>query len=515
MSNRWIGLLAVVSVMLGIVALHMWHFHDRNFRQDEVFTVHGANVLTLPETAQWMAINGVHPAGWRVTAAAWVKLVGGSEPAARHFATLCTLLALALVYRLARDLFDHPTGVYAVFILGTINFAQFHMHELRPYSALVMFTAGMMWAFVRWVQHQNFTYAAIFVMCGVLGFQTHYYAGFAVAAQVVVLVVLVRWRPGVYVRAAGLFALIGFSLTAWVLPLLNSWVDTRGKSYAMLTNRDTLKRLHDFMQIKPAALGQFLLVTGGVLVLVAAYHELRRLWAAWRAPDTVSRPRAIWRFPALQPLLVALITPGAMLFLALLFNYQIRTFTARNIIGILPGLAIVAAYALRRVPWQAQAVLVVLIAVPAVRDFRYYAPNVPYRQTAAFVEYAPGDLVVTHLNDQIQSTLTTMQYLADNEGISKYDMFHIGGSAINYPGDQIVNMVYNASDENLRAFEAFLDDAPRVWYIHRKDKESLIAPYREILQRDYEPVRTARLRDSADPRNVFIAEEYVRRSNTN
>ncbi len=515
MSNQWIGLPVVASVMLGIIALHMAHFHDRNFRQDEVFTVHGANVLTLSETAQWMAINGVHPAGWRVTAAAWVKLVGGSEPAARHFATLCTLIALALVYRLARDLFDHRVGLYAVFILGTINFAQFHMHELRPYAALVLFTVGMMWAFARWVQHRNFTYAAIFVMCGVLGFQTHYYAGYAVAAQGVVLVVLVRWRPGVYLRAVGLFALIGFSLTAWILPLLNSWLRTSGKSYAMLTNRDTLQRLHDLMQIKPAALGQFLLLSGGLLALGIAYHELRGLWAAWRARHTAPPPQTIWRWPALQPVLITLITPGVMLFLALLLNYQIKTFTPRNMIGILPGLAIFAAYALRRLPWQAQLALVMLIAVPAMQDFRSYAPNVPYRQTAAFVEYEPGDRVVTHLNDQIQSTLTTMQYLADNEGISKHDMFHIGGSAINYPGDPIVNMVYHANDDNLRAFEDFLSDAPRVWYIHRQDNDALIAPFLDILQRDYVPVRAARLKDAAEPRNVFIAEEYVRRSSTN
>ena len=472
---------AAALLILAVAALHTYHFLDRNYRQDEVNTVHAAQVLSASETAQWMAINGVHPAGWRVLATTWVKLVGISEPATRYSSVLFTILAMAFLFRLAADLFDPSAGWYAVFVLGTLPFAQFFMQELRPYAALVMVTAGLQWAFLRWLRKPNFTYALWFVGFGVAALQTHYYASYVIAAQGIAFVALVRWDRARYVRAFGLFAAIGFSLTAWALPLMNRWVvGSPGKAYARPSTWDTLKTLHNEMQMQPQAIGQFLLLAGLLL-------PVGLTWFSWRnhAHNRVFRFEPEWRKLYLVIVVVSIIL------IAFAVNTKIETITPRNLIVILPSLAILAAFALARLPWQARAVLVILIAYPAVTEFRvYHRTSAPYRESAAYLiasGYQSGDRIVTNIRRDQHLAFS----LEDRLSASKYDMFHIGGEGINFPGDPHVNRVYNADPETLARFETFLGDSERVW-LFRSDNALLApAPFLKILGAHYAVFRTA------------------------
>jgi hypothetical protein len=479
-TSRLYCILAALLI-LAVAALHIYHFIDRNYRQDEVNTVHAAQILSASETAQWMAINGVHPAGWRVLTTTWVKLVGISEPATRYSSTLFTMLALAFLFRLSADLFGWRTGLYAVFVLGTLPFALFFMQELRPYAMLVMVTAGVQWSFVRWLRKPNFTYALLFVMFGVAALQTHYYAGYVIAAQAVALVALVRWDRARYVRAFGLFAAVGLSLTAWALPLINRWVvGTNGKSYARPSTWNTLETLQHEMQIRPEALGQFLLLAG--LSIPVGYT-----WLFWRSRehDRVFRFDPEWRK------LYLVIVVVSILLIAFAVNTKIETITPRNLIVILPSLVIIVAFVMGKLPWQARAVLVVLITIPAVTEFHVYHPtSEPYRESAAYLSssgYQPGDRIVTNVRRDQHLAFS----LEDRLSANKYDMFHIGGEGINFPGDPHVNRVVNADPETLARFEAFLGNSERVWFFHADNALVPVAPFLKILNARYAVFRTA------------------------
>jgi len=134
---------SVAILMMLIVSIHSFHFAGRNFREDEINTIHAAKVLSSSQTVQWLAVEGFHPPGWRLVATAWVKQFGMAEPMARYMSTLFTLLTLAVVFRLGADLFDRQVGLIAVLIIGMLPFFHFFSHELRPYSALVLCVAGM------------------------------------------------------------------------------------------------------------------------------------------------------------------------------------------------------------------------------------------------------------------------------------------------------------------------------------------------------------------------------------
>nr|MBP8974589.1 glycosyltransferase family 39 protein [Anaerolineae bacterium] len=288
--ERSATLLLAAALLLALTALHTYHFHGRNFREDEIYTVHAAQIMDTSEVVQWIGTGGVHPAGWRVIAVWWVQALGEAgltEPVVRHFSTLVTLLALALVWRLGADLGGWAVGGYAAFVLGTLPFAQFYMGEFRPYGALVLVTAGSTLALLRWVRRPTFARALLFVIFGVAALQTHYYAGYALAGLAVAFGLLVRWERGLYLRALGLFVAIGLSFSAWLLPLAHRFlVGGGGVTYAMPSDWRFFRQLHDQMMLEPVAMGRLLLIVGALVVLGAVAGQRDHLRSGFPPPQT-------------------------------------------------------------------------------------------------------------------------------------------------------------------------------------------------------------------------------------
>ena len=504
--ERSATLLLAAALLLALTALHTYHFHGRNFREDEIYTVHAAQIMNTSEVAQWIGSEGVHPAGWRVIAVWWVQLfgeAGKTEPVVRHFSTLVTLLALALIWRLGADLGGWTVGGYAAFVLGTLPFAQFYMGEFRPYGALVLVTAGMTLALLRWVRRPTFARALLFVAFGVAALQTHYYAGYALAGLAVAFVLLVRWERALYLRALGLFAAIGLSFSAWLLPLAHRLlVGAGGVTYAMPSDWQFFRQLHDQMMLEPVAIGRLLLVVGALGVLGVALAGLSR---------NQSGAGGRFRFGAAGPALTMLIAPGMALALAFLTNrFGTGNATPKNLIILVPFMALVAALGLRRLPWQARLAAILLLAYPALTEFRTYRANAPYRELVAFMTpaYQPGDRVIAHVNDYAASTQVLAYYLQDRlpGGFDKTSMFHVGGSSHRFPYDPISNQVQDSDPATLACFAQFLDGAERAWLI-TYNREDLLDPFLDALDRAFGDARKAVLRDDT---NVYEIVEYRR-----
>ena len=246
-------------LILAVVALQDYHFDGRNYRQDEMILVHNGYAESISRVVQLGGINAGHPLGWQIVTTIWIKSTGYAEPAARHLSTLVTMITLALVFRFGSDLVDWQTGLYATFILGTLAFGMFYMHEFRPNPALVMATIGMEFAFLRWSYHPGFKYALLYVIFGVIGLQSHYFACYVLAAQAVRFVLLVRWNKPIYLRAFGLFAAVGLSACAWILPFIARMLTTGGQSNVLASNARFFEIVYQQMQIRPTALGYLLL----------------------------------------------------------------------------------------------------------------------------------------------------------------------------------------------------------------------------------------------------------------
>ncbi|MCD4685987.1 MAG: glycosyltransferase family 39 protein, partial [Anaerolineae bacterium] len=355
--------LLAALIMLAAVSVQTMRFADRNYREDEVNMTHAARTKTIPEIVYWTVESGIHPAAWSLLAPAWVQEFGQHEPVTRYLATLMTLLALALVYRLGADLFDRQVGLIALLLLAAIPFFQFHAHEFRPYSMLTALVAGATFVFIRWLRQPGFRYALLYVICGVLAVQTHYYAVYVILAHAIMLLIVVRWERGLYLRAFGLFAAIGISFLPWVLAILQTAllrpdrgiVTKGGLSYALPSNFEGLFILNQNLQGLPLLTLTALIIPVGAIYPYLKYDHPAR--------DAVFRFGQEWRRWALIVLSLSVIA------LAFIANTQIRNLTPRNMIVLLPSLAVLAAFQIRAMGPGVRRWLIVLLVLIGVFVF--------------------------------------------------------------------------------------------------------------------------------------------------
>jgi len=270
----------------------------------------------------------------------------------------------------------------------------------------------------------------------------------------------------------------------------------------MPSDRRFFRQLHDQMMLEPVAIGRLLLIVGALVILGAALAGLNR--RASKAGDRL-------RFGATGPALTMLIVPGAALALAFATNrFGTGNATPKNLIILVPFMALVAALGLRRLPWQARLAAILLLTYPALTEFRTYRANAPYRELVAFMTpaYQPGDRVIAHVNDYAASTQVLAYYLHDRlpGGLDKASMFHVGGSSHRFPYDPIANQVQASDPATLARFAQFLDGAERAWLI-TYNRTDLLDPFLDALGRAFGDARKAVLRDDT---NVYEIVEYRR-----
>lgn len=488
-GRAW-SITAAALLMVAIVAVHTYHFSGRNYREDEINTLHAARVLSIPGVVQWMASEGFHPALWRVTAVAWADAFGDNEAVTRYLSTLFTILALALLFRLGADLFDRQVGLIAMLVAGALPFFQFYAHELRPYSALVASVTGMELFFLRWLRFQNFRYALLYVFAGAAALHIHNFALYVFAAQGILLLVLVRWNRALYLRAAGLFVAVGLAFSPWTLAILHGALVTNegGIAYGLPSSWDGFLRLNQNIQGLPV------FILPGLVIPVALIYPIYKFGARYRV--SVMRFHPEWRR------WYVIVTSLAILGLALLGNMILDNLTPRNMIIIVPALAALAAYEIRAFAPGVRLALIGMLGAMGLFVFHPYAPNIPYRQIVSFMSmsYEPGNGVVTNLNHHGASSTVMTYYLIDhlNGSIAKEDLFHFVEPQIRatfaVPPDPIPPVYQDDSPETLARFDDFLNRMTCVFYIGYYgsplyNQTPLTGTFAALLARDFVPVR--------------------------
>jgi 4-amino-4-deoxy-L-arabinose transferase-like glycosyltransferase len=496
-SNKALMYCGFAIVAVAIIGLHTYQFHGRSYRQDEAWVLHLALENSIPELVRGR-VQDAHPPGWYVVIDIWVALFGHSEFLTRFLSSLCTALSLALLFRLGTDLFDKWVGLLAVFILGTSAFVQFFGHEFRSYAALITATIGMQLMFLRWLRRPCLKCALLYVLFGVGAIYTHYFAVYVIAAQAVLLVLLVRWQRGLYVRALGLFGAIALSLSAWVLPVLNGLIFglPGGIEHALRNEWESIELLHSQMQLAPAGIGEFLLSVAFIIPI-----SLTRSFDIGTEID-----RRCFRFNPEWRKWYLVIVPLVVLPLAFAANAFAPNVTPRNLIIILPPLAILAAFAMRALRWQAQAVLILLLAVPALTTFPVYVANGPYQEIVALMapDYQAGSPVLIEA-PQMWQHIPIAYYTRERlpTRVPNEDLFHLMPFQryLDIMPGPPVNIAFDATDETLQRFREFIGTAEQVWYIEA-GHTSFGSAFLEMLDEQYVPFRAASLDHPAYPHNV-------------
>ncbi len=495
-----------VLIMLLVIGLQSYQFGRRvDYRDDEVRTVHAGMTMSIPQVVQWMSVD-IHPPLWRVSATVWVSIFGPDEHITRFSSVLYALLALALCFRLARDLFDDRVALLAVFLLGLHALFFFYSRELRPYAALVMWTTAMHLFFLRWLRRPAFKYALLYVMAATGAFYTHFFALYVMAGQVLALFLLVRWDWKRYLRALSLPALACLAFTGWLPSFLHAFLiaDLGGVDYGIIAELKTPQYVYNLLEMRPLAIGNLLLA-------LAFFMPVGRLIAARSSGD------ASFRFPTAYRKWYLFIIVGTILLTALITSQWINVMTQRNLVVMIAPLMVLAAVGLAQLPWQAWLLVGLLVLNPAVTEFINYERDKPYKATWELVapDYHDHAPVIFSVDRAAGRYFAYAYYLMDRMPgrVTQDDLFFLtlGNPASNLP-EPLRNHIIDDSPPSLARFDALIDGQSQVFWITDRDSAPpYAATYHDILTARYDLRRSSTVPDTKYTPGGIVVEEFQRR----
>jgi len=416
---KLLALLMPALIILFLIAVQAHHFHSRIYRQDEAWVVHYAleNIERVGLVNHILQIFHKLPPG-DVLQDIWVHLFGHIENIVRYFSTLTTALTLAMFYRLAADLFDKRTAHLALILLGTLGIFVYYTHEARPYAALAFGTVGFQWALLRFIRRPSRRRAILTLLLAVVPFYQHPFLLYVYAAQLICILVFVRWNRELYRRGAALFGALALLIA--LRAYLNFFERSGIIRYHTETSLRGLSELYDYFKFVPEALGLFLLLGGFAIFLGKIVERVRSRKAA---ADPLMRFGGLWREGWV------ILSLMVMVALALLVNLAVPHVTPRNLLIAAPYLALIAAIALRRMHWQAQALALLFFCLPFALQFRPLNSNAGYWELANYIEqtYDPdqGRLVV--MAPRIWQWIPIKYFLDERThlGLSDSDIFYV------------------------------------------------------------------------------------------
>ena len=106
------------------------------------------------EIVQWTA-GDVHPPIYYLLLRGWRLLAGEGAYVLRFPSALFSLLTVAVIYRLGRELDGSATGLMAALLLTLSRFAVGWAQEIRMYSLAALWSTGALYAALRWWRRPN------------------------------------------------------------------------------------------------------------------------------------------------------------------------------------------------------------------------------------------------------------------------------------------------------------------------------------------------------------------------
>lgn len=210
--------LAILSVLLASFALRSYHLDFQSFWSDEGISLNRAS-LVLGEMLATMPVE--HMPGYFVALHGWRLLTGDHDFGLRFLSLFPSVLAVALVYRLAVDLDESwpvrwRVGVLAAALLATSWFQVWYAQEARMYSWLLACALLASWSLWRLLhaEHRRLIFAVLYTLAVTLGVYLHFYGFLVPIAHTVFvlgwLLVTRRWRVGLLWLGAGMVSFVMF-----------------------------------------------------------------------------------------------------------------------------------------------------------------------------------------------------------------------------------------------------------------------------------------------------------------
>lgn len=408
-------LLMAVRLVHGLNAESLWG--------DEGWSVYVTDGST-PRSVVLAIAEDRHPPLYFLMLYLWRHTAGEDEIPLRLLAVFPTLIGGALLYRLGRRLFGAAAGLCALLILTLLDKQVVFSQEVRHYSWLMLWTVASTYTLVRWMRvgvdqpihtHQrkcksffrphprplpasregmpwrnaslvygegmpwrNFPllvygegdrgWGGKYVLTLTAGLYTHSFMLIVLLTQVIYALVALRPFKKVW-RLLGLWALAGMAFAPWGVVFVYQYILHGGLKHDFPLTRRVLEMLTLEFLGKPVAL------FAGLLLLGALSPILRV--GGWRE----ARPQ---KNTALLPVLELLIPLAIIVGLPAL-NEDFKLLTDRNLVIIIPSLALLIGLGITVFEGFPRAVLIVFLLVNGVFTRDVILNNPPMRPISRYI----------------------------------------------------------------------------------------------------------------------------------
>jgi hypothetical protein len=225
MSNsRWV---LIILILLFGATSRILHITDQSLWVDEGYAYYHAHFPSLIETLA----RDTHPPLYFASLRLWSELAGQSELALRWFSVLPSMLSLAVIFQLAKEILHHrkisvgtrhvlsnaqkTIPILAMLIVAIADAENFLAQESRHYTWVVLLVSCSMWFFLRWNRTENRRDYGLWVSFTTAMVYTHYITAFIGIVQGVYSLVVLREKKRI--RAIGGLILSALALMPWLL----------------------------------------------------------------------------------------------------------------------------------------------------------------------------------------------------------------------------------------------------------------------------------------------------------
>lgn len=390
MSNsRWI--LITLILLLGATS-RILHINDQSLWVDEGYAYYHAHFPSLVETLA----RDTHPPLYFASLRVWSEFAGKSELALRWLSVLPSMLSLAVIFQLAKEISNHnkifvgtrhvlsdaqkTIPILAMLMLAIADAENFLAQEARHYTWVVLLVSCSMWVFLRWIRTNHRRTYIGWIGFTVVMVYTHYITAFIGIVQGIYALVVLRGK--VRVHAIGGLILSALALMPWLVLVGARQLGNDGANWSVPLN-DVV--IHDILT--KYFTEQWTLIFGlmcfGCVTLVYFYSQGLESYRAKFHKSTIL-------------LLLWLILP---FLLTVIVNEFLPFLQPRRLTQWTPVIALLVAFGLGNIRQPIRSLLIAVLVLYGVTHVDFYRVKPDWRTIADLTaRYTmPDDLVLTDI----------------------------------------------------------------------------------------------------------------------
>ena len=398
MSNsRW---LLITLLLLFGASSRILHINDQSLWVDEGYAYYHAHYPSLIETLA----RDTHPPLYFGLLRLWNELTGDSELALRWFSVLPSMLSLALIFQLAKEvahfrrdervkhilpLLDSSIPILTMLMLAIADAENFLAQEARHYTWLVLFVLCSMYFFLRWNRTENRRSYGLWIGYTVALVYTHYITAFIGIVQGIYALLALRGK----IRRQAIIGLVisGFALAPWLILVGVRQLGNDGANWSV-TLSDVV--IHDILvkYFTEQWILIFALICLGCVTLI--YQGLDAYRVKFHRTSFL--------------LLLWLILP---FLLTVIVNEFLPFLQPRRLTQWTPVIALLVAFGLSNIRQPIRTIMIAVLLIYGVTHLDFYQVKPDWRTISALTAryVMPDDLVLTDISGgdyQMQYYLT-------------------------------------------------------------------------------------------------------------